>query len=898
VFVPSGLEKDPRKAVTLSLQNAPEVVLGPDNPRLTAVESEDLRDILEQLNFHCSTRGYSVKILFGDFDHNNDGQITADQFKRNIFVLCPNLSMAEADLIVKAYGAPLGVNYRELDSHCSDITLPAPEDDTKFGRMAKPEDAITVSERLANETVKTFAMKFAQTPGIRMAEYFRVFDKKKQGWLKVEEFLQAVVRCFGSMTKQQTKALAASFANGDIVDWRYFVDAIERMASELTYDRTPGFCKTTNLSESEKLQVEDILRDICQKVSHNRIMLKPSFQDFDRRNEDHVSREQFMRALSMFSLLPYDSSAIDLLCAAFCPTSHKHGSKYVNYRKFLDYIEGVVSKQEAEQLKLVVEAYKDVPRHLRTDFTPKKEDYEIDVPPAEVMNVGNVGFIDGGAGDDSLGSPEVNYDVEDSLGDFAASYDFSSVTDSYASPSKASVHLGRPDKPLSVVIADIRKSVLQNRIRLVTFFEDQDKLRKGKISRSQFYRGLTNSGHRLSEYELSQLCTEFVASDDVDGDGMPLVRWNDFVKTIEQVFTIDGLEQQPQLDVNSTIRDIRENSSTTYDQRPDFTAEENARLCEFLSVFSKEMCSKCVDLFPPFEDFDRFHKGTVTANMFARVLSGLGFYPGQDVFDLLVEKFKDEQVDSQKDVNYKAFIRAITMIGDGVEPANVPSTIEYKRGMTFDTVTPFDPSQYVIKSPQRPVGFGDLPTGDIASILEEVRRQIDYGQVRLADFLGDGDRLRSGHLSTSKFRNGLARGGVRLAGGELTALEDRFRSAKRTDQVDWRAFLVGVENARILTQPEAEDSGVDQEQLRAVLAKISEIVAQRRLNLKPYFQDYDKSNFQQVTNNQFCAAMSTLSIPLSMAERELLCNAFMVRDGSKPTNRVYYKPFIKRVDNQ
>ena len=314
---------------------------------------------------------------------------------------------------------------------------------------------------------------------------------------------------------------------------------------------------------------------------------------------------------------------------------------------------------------------------------------------------------------------------------------------------------------------------------------------------------------------------------------------------------------------------------------------------------SSGVCScKCVDLFPPFEDFDRFHKGTVTANMFARVLSGLGFYPGQDVFDILVEKFKDKQIDSQKDINYKAFISVISMIGEqGADPATVPSAIEYKQNQKADTVVPFDPSQYVVKSPQKPVGYNDGPIGDVASILEEVRRQIDYGQVRLADFLGDGDRLRSGHLSTSKFRNGLARGGVRLNGGELAALELRFRSTKRTDMIDWRAFLVGVENARILEQPKPEESGVDQERLAAVLAKISEIVAQRRLNLKPYFQDYDKSNFQQVTNNQFCAAMSTLSIPLSPAERDILCAAFMVRDGNKPTNRVYYKPFIRRVDS-
>ena len=77
--------------------------------------------------------------------------------------------MAGANLVIKAYAAPLGVNYRELDRHCNDINLPPVEDNSNYGRMAKVEHEISLSEKLLNETIQTFAMKFAQTPGIRMA---------------------------------------------------------------------------------------------------------------------------------------------------------------------------------------------------------------------------------------------------------------------------------------------------------------------------------------------------------------------------------------------------------------------------------------------------------------------------------------------------------------------------------------------------------------------------------------------------------------------------------------------------------------------------------------------------------------------------------------------------------
>jgi hypothetical protein len=39
-------------------------------------------------------------------------------------------------------------------------------------------------------------------------------------------------------------------------------------------------------------------------VNTKRVLLKPTFQDFDRRKEDHITIEQFQRVLDSFKLLP------------------------------------------------------------------------------------------------------------------------------------------------------------------------------------------------------------------------------------------------------------------------------------------------------------------------------------------------------------------------------------------------------------------------------------------------------------------------------------------------------------------------------------------------------------------------------------------------------------------
>ena len=224
VFTIQGLEKDPTKLVKLALADIGEPMLGPENPVLTAVEAEEVKETIQEFNKHCATRGYNVKILFGDFDKNNDGQITNEQFMRNVFVLCPTLSMSSAELICKAYAAPMGVNYRVLNQHCTDIDLPDVEDSSLFGRIPKKVSSISLNEETLNEILQFFAMKYAQTPGIRIKDYFIGFDKMKTGFIATAEFLQGLVRCFGSLTLLQTKALTFKFQDaGGLVHYNKFI---------------------------------------------------------------------------------------------------------------------------------------------------------------------------------------------------------------------------------------------------------------------------------------------------------------------------------------------------------------------------------------------------------------------------------------------------------------------------------------------------------------------------------------------------------------------------------------------------------------------------------------------------------------------------------------------------
>lgn len=70
--------------------------------------------------------------------------------------------MSQAELICKAYAAPMGMNYRKLHEHCNDINLPDVEDSSLFGRIGKKVSNIQLNEETLNEILQFFAMKFAQ----------------------------------------------------------------------------------------------------------------------------------------------------------------------------------------------------------------------------------------------------------------------------------------------------------------------------------------------------------------------------------------------------------------------------------------------------------------------------------------------------------------------------------------------------------------------------------------------------------------------------------------------------------------------------------------------------------------------------------------------------------------
>ena len=97
----------------------------------------------------------------------------------------------------------------------------------------------------------------------------------------------------------------------------------------------------------------------------------------------------------------------------------------------------------------------------------------------------------------------------------------------------------KKDQPNDVedILAKLRQTCKEQRIRISEFFRDFDKLRSGSITEAQFRIGLNMSKVVLSGAEFRALCERFQSPK----DGAHIL-WREFADCVDEVFTKKNLE--------------------------------------------------------------------------------------------------------------------------------------------------------------------------------------------------------------------------------------------------------------------------------------------------------------------------------------------------------------------
>ncbi|XP_072165025.1 uncharacterized protein [Diadema setosum] len=429
------------------------------------------------------------------------------------------------------------------------------------------------------------------------------------------------------------------------------------------------------------------------------------------------------------------------------------------------------------------------------------------------------------------------------------------------------------DSELNRIFAKIQMAVHKFGIRTPEFFRDHDKLRSYVITENQFKCGLllcVSNKVELSRDEVQKVVDHYKMPDG-------RVHYKEFCDLMENAFNDPHLEKKPTTDV---YRPRRGELSRTLNNLG--SGDEEARLAFILDKISEDVKKRRLMMIQYFQDYDRSKAYTrnVTKDQFGRILHFLSLNVSKKDFELLCRKFEEP---SSKDINYPAFVQAVDQ--------------EYI-GFTTDTSSDKPKRRPRTPTADKPVDSSHV---NVAEVVARIRNHVLKNRIRVCEYFQDFDPLRERSIPRSKFRMGLsamglsALGELNIANAEFKALSDFYAEPKNADAIQWQKFEKDIETvftqvvpnlektptstiipteAFLMDKPGTLDWQTAPEPLQVTVTDAMERmqarVEQRRVLLKPTFQDFDRHNMGIVTQSQFRQCLTYLGLTASEEEMRAL----------------------------
>ena len=166
--------------------------------------------------------------------------------------------------------------------------------------------------------------------------------------------------------------------------------------------------------------------------------------------------------------------------------------------------------------------------------------------------------------------------------------------------------------------------------------------------------------------------------------------------------------------------------------------------------------------------------------------------------------------------------------------------------------------------------FYRIPT--VENIEARIRAEVWKKQIRMKTFFEDYDKLRKGYCIEDKFASGLASAlsflNIHLNADEVKILTDKYR-IEPGDLVKYSEFVSVIDEqfgntdmAKTNLSQLRDNGGVGEDagKVEQILDYIRWAVASKRIFIKPPLQDYDRTNSNIVTREQFIRVLDNLAL--------------------------------------
>ncbi|KAJ3046430.1 hypothetical protein HK097_000863, partial [Rhizophlyctis rosea] len=441
----------------------------------------------------------------------------------------------------------------------------------------------------------------------------------------------------------------------------------------------------------------------------------------------------------------------------------------------------------------------------------------------------------------------------------------------------------------------LRAHVFAMRIRTADLFKDFDRLRSGLITAAQFRRGIKAVLDKSVLSSLTERDFEILMEHYDRGDRM--IRWMEFVDSVDKVFGAKRLEHTPTQYIPAPHEVVKP-------VRPPLSPDSEALLQDIIARLKSYVKHHGSDVKTWFKDFDKHNNGYITINQFRRgipqnVLS-------QEEEDLLMRQYSDDLTGTvnyfkmNTDVNKKVRRPPPTQGTQRLAGPIHEHTVEYVPVGTEPLLHPIPP-EYGPNGPDRD------------AVEDKIRKHVYKDRIRLLEFFRDYDRHNCGLITEQQFRAGLRLSSVTLDEPEIRTLlsvylnpDRRVRYREFCESIDIVFTINNLEKMPLvdvhppplayLVQTVNQLPAAEEARWVALIGRLRELVKERRLLLLPFFEDFDKflktGTSGRVTRSHFNRLLSTMKLDLSDVDLHILFKRY----EDKATGYINYTGFLLDVD--
>lgn len=427
--------------------------------------------------------------------------------------------------------------------------------------------------------------------------------------------------------------------------------------------------------------VNELMESIRYAVLLKRVRVSEFFRDFDKLRHGYIRRHQFEQGISAMGF-SFDQGDLANLCHHYCKPNSM--GQDINWTRFCDDVDKVFTEKDLERKPTKrVQPLRD-PREIKPvgkRLSPELErlvdnilhQLHVQAERRRIMlkpcftdfdkhHTGHVsrtqfrqclGFLN--FMNFTLTEPEIEaclakYTNADGqfnyltfLNDVEKVVPF---TEPPSSPQLKSVpgSAGSSErKDPERLLSEIKTKVKKERVRVLGFLRDYDKLNSGRIHRTTFVRAINSAGIVLSQDDYNLLSDMFaspVARDTVD--------YQRFSDELESVFTRKNLEKTPTAEVQKF--------ECVKTQDIELSAKEEAIMDACMHRMAEKVRVHGMIILPFFEDFDKIHNGSISKHQFRRLLGLIRQNVSDEESNIMCKKFA-VKVGGKDDVDYNHFCR-------------------------------------------------------------------------------------------------------------------------------------------------------------------------------------------------------------------------------------------------